>query len=132
MPEQLIAYARHAIIRVPGKPADVTPKEADHLDKIFMIVRSQKGHDFSHYKKNTVLRRIERRMAVNRITETLSIRTLCPGATGRSGNPVQRSSHRGHQFLSGQGGFRSLERKSDPKIVRKQERRSLNTDMGSW
>ncbi len=69
MPEQLIAYARHAIIRAPGKPAVVTPKEADHLEKIFMIVRSQKGHDFSHYKKNTVLRRIERRMAVNRITE---------------------------------------------------------------
>ena len=69
MPEQLIAYARHAIIRVPGKPAEVTPKEADHLEKIFMIVRSQKGHDFSRYKKNTVLRRIERRMAVNRITE---------------------------------------------------------------
>jgi two-component system, chemotaxis family, CheB/CheR fusion protein len=69
MPEQLIAYARHAIIRVPGTPARVTPKEADHLEKIFMIVRSQKGHDFSHYKKNTVLRRIERRMAVNRITD---------------------------------------------------------------
>jgi two-component system CheB/CheR fusion protein len=69
MPEQLIAYSQHAIVRVPGKPADVTPKEADYLEKIFMIVRSQTGHDFSHYKQNTVLRRIERRMAVNRITE---------------------------------------------------------------
>ena len=69
MPEQLIEYARHAIIRVPGKPTEVTSREADHLGKIFMIVRSQTGHDFSDYKQNTVLRRIERRMAVNRITE---------------------------------------------------------------
>ncbi|MDQ7785840.1 MAG: CheR family methyltransferase, partial [Desulfomonilaceae bacterium] len=69
MPEQLIAYARHPIIRVPGTHDQVTSKEADHLGKIFMIVRSQTGHDFSDYKQNTVLRRIERRMAVNRITE---------------------------------------------------------------
>lgn len=69
LPEHLIEYARHAIIRVPGKPTEVTSREADHLGKIFMIVRSQTGHDFSDYKQNTVLRRIERRMAVNRITE---------------------------------------------------------------
>jgi two-component system, chemotaxis family, CheB/CheR fusion protein len=41
MPEQLIAYARQAIIKVLGKPVEVTSKEADHLGKIFMIVRSQ-------------------------------------------------------------------------------------------
>jgi two-component system CheB/CheR fusion protein len=69
MPKQLIEYVRHAIIKVPGKPAELTLKDADHLEKIFIIVRSQTGHDFSHYKQNTVLRRIERRMAVNRITE---------------------------------------------------------------
>jgi two-component system CheB/CheR fusion protein len=69
MPNQLIEYARHAIIKVPGKPAEITLKDADQLEKIFIIVRSQTGHDFSHYKQNTVLRRIERRMAVNRITE---------------------------------------------------------------
>ena len=69
MPEQLIAYARHAIIKVPGKPAELTLKDADHLEKLFIIVRAQTGHDFSHYKQNTMLRRIERRMAVNRITE---------------------------------------------------------------
>ncbi len=69
MPNQLIQYARRAIIKVPGKPVELTLRDADHLDKIFIIVRSQTGHDFSHYKQKTVLRRIERRMAVNRITE---------------------------------------------------------------
>ncbi len=32
-----------------------------------MLIRSETGHDFSHYKRNTIQRRIERRMAVHQI-----------------------------------------------------------------
>jgi len=34
-----------------------------------MLVRSRTGHDFSHYKQNTVYRRVEHRMALNNITD---------------------------------------------------------------
>jgi two-component system CheB/CheR fusion protein len=37
----------------------------EELQAIFALVKARTGHDFSAYKKNTVLRRIERRMAVN-------------------------------------------------------------------
>jgi len=37
------------------------------LKKIFVLLRSQTGHDFSEYKPNTIARRIERRMAVQHI-----------------------------------------------------------------
>lgn len=37
----------------------------EDLAAIFAIVRARTGHDFSSYKRNTVIRRIERRMAVN-------------------------------------------------------------------
>ena len=37
------------------------------LNKIYTILRSQLGHDFSMYKINTILRRISRRMALNQI-----------------------------------------------------------------
>ena len=37
----------------------------DDLRTIFDLVKANTGHDFSSYKRNTVLRRIERRMAVN-------------------------------------------------------------------
>jgi two-component system CheB/CheR fusion protein len=37
----------------------------EELHTIFAIVKAKTGHDFSSYKTNTVLRRIERRMAVN-------------------------------------------------------------------
>ena len=37
------------------------------LEKIAILIRSQTGHDFSRYKKNTIYRRVERRMAVHQI-----------------------------------------------------------------
>ena len=37
----------------------------EELDAIFAVVKARTGHDFSSYKKNTILRRIERRMTVN-------------------------------------------------------------------
>ncbi|MFT5658766.1 MAG: two-component system CheB/CheR fusion protein, partial [Gammaproteobacteria bacterium] len=39
------------------------------LQKIYLILRTQTDHDFSLYKKNTICRRIERRMTVNQINE---------------------------------------------------------------
>jgi two-component system, chemotaxis family, CheB/CheR fusion protein len=68
MPAALIAYVRQAA-KQPGlamKPAHLTDNV---LQKIFAMLRSQTGHDFSQYKPSTVLRRIERRMAVQYVDE---------------------------------------------------------------
>jgi two-component system CheB/CheR fusion protein len=69
MPAQLIAYATHAFGRTP-ETAPATPKAENATKKIFVLLRTQAGHDFSHYKPATIRRRIERRMAVHQI-ETL-------------------------------------------------------------
>ena len=69
MPAQLIVYAAHAFGR-PHQPLGVLPpssKTDNTLKKIFILLRSQTGHDFSQYKPNTIFRRIERRMAVHQI-----------------------------------------------------------------
>jgi two-component system CheB/CheR fusion protein len=49
--------------------AEVTRSAADEeaIGKVLADVRAQTGHDFSHYKRATVLRRIARRMQVNSI-----------------------------------------------------------------
>jgi two-component system CheB/CheR fusion protein len=39
----------------------------NYLPKILMLIRSITGHDFSHYKLNTICRRIERRMALHKL-----------------------------------------------------------------
>src|ERR1044071_5221871 len=42
---------------------------ADHLGRIFLSLRKQMGVDFTGYKLGTLNRRIQRRMALHRITE---------------------------------------------------------------
>jgi len=63
MPAQLIAYATQTF----GKRSKVAPKAESTMKKIFNLLRTQTGHDFSHYKENTIFRRIERRMAIKNL-----------------------------------------------------------------
>jgi two-component system CheB/CheR fusion protein len=63
MPAQLIAYVTQVFGKISYPPA----KAEDVMNRIFNMVFSQTGHDFSHYKKGTITRRIERRMAVHSI-----------------------------------------------------------------
>jgi two-component system CheB/CheR fusion protein len=67
MASQIIAYASHAFGKLPKVAAIKEPKREDYLNKIFVLLRAQTGHDFSQYKPSTINRRIERRMAVQQI-----------------------------------------------------------------
>jgi len=49
---------------------DLADKDEQTLASILAYLKVKAGHDFTHYKRATVLRRIARRMQVNR-TETL-------------------------------------------------------------
>jgi two-component system CheB/CheR fusion protein len=40
------------------------------LNKICVLLRDKTGHDFSNYKENTVIRRVERRMALHQVERT--------------------------------------------------------------
>ncbi|MCP4998663.1 MAG: chemotaxis protein CheR, partial [Hyphomicrobiales bacterium] len=77
MPERLLAYIRHAGGQ--GAAADTAAALTlrNGLPKIIVLLRARTGHDFSQYKKNTIIRRLERRMAVNQIdTITAYLRYL--------------------------------------------------------
>ena len=67
MPEQLIAYVGHAFRSRPQEVVSPQPAATDFLQKIFLLLRTRTTHDFSLYKRNTVQRRVERRMAVAQI-----------------------------------------------------------------
>ena len=67
MPAQLIAYAAHAFGKRSRPVSPSTPRAEDLLKKICILLRAQTGHDFSLYKQNTLVRRVERRMAVHQI-----------------------------------------------------------------
>jgi two-component system CheB/CheR fusion protein len=67
---QLIAYTARSFGKLPRAANVMDAKTESALMKVFILLRSQTGHDFSNYKPGTTHRRIERRMAVQQI-ETL-------------------------------------------------------------
>jgi two-component system CheB/CheR fusion protein len=71
MPARLITYAAHAFGKAGVARPAPTPKAESALNKIFILLRDQTGHDFSQYKPSTIHRRIERRMIVHQI-ETMA------------------------------------------------------------
>ncbi|QHJ08975.1 CheR family methyltransferase [Hymenobacter busanensis] len=71
MPAVLLDYVRRPLLAARPEPEDPdsTTRPAHALQKIFMLIRNKTGHDFSFYKRNTVFRRIERRMNSHQIKE---------------------------------------------------------------
>jgi two-component system CheB/CheR fusion protein len=67
MPAQLVAYVNHAFGKRSRPVSAPAPKAEDTLKKICVLLRAQTGHDFSQYKENTIVRRVERRMALHQI-----------------------------------------------------------------
>jgi two-component system, chemotaxis family, CheB/CheR fusion protein len=65
LPGKLLQIFQH----IPIIKSDFSIENQDQsaLDKIIILLRAQTGNDFSLYKKNTVYRRIERRMSVHKI-----------------------------------------------------------------
>lgn len=65
LPEKLIAFLSHS----PSieQKAEIDDKSKSNLEKVVILLRAQTGHDFSLYKKNTLYRRVERRMNVHQI-----------------------------------------------------------------
>ena len=69
MPAQLLAYTAHCTRKVTGGTTSWVERTGNALNPIFLLLRSQTGHDFSAYKRNTIGRRIERRMSIHQIRD---------------------------------------------------------------
>ena len=66
MPEALLNYVEHPFIRKSQSKENILGKDLDTLTKITLILRDYCGIDFSYYKENTIIRRLERRVSINR------------------------------------------------------------------
>lgn len=69
MPEQLLKYVRHPYVVATSKRDTLMVKISENLQKILLLIRGQTGRDFSYYKETTIIRRVERRMNVNQISD---------------------------------------------------------------
>ena len=66
LPARILAWLKR--MPLAAKPeAAIEAKMRGALDKILVLLRTRTGHDFSFYKKNTLYRRVERRMGIHEI-----------------------------------------------------------------
>ena len=72
MPTTLLSYWHTPVNLQPTSIEQAESKEqAALIREIFTILRLRTGHDFSHYKKATIFRRLTRRMQVHGVTELI-------------------------------------------------------------
>jgi two-component system CheB/CheR fusion protein len=69
MPEALIAYTQRMSGNRDGEIESPNTSTAEGLDVILALLLSRAKSDFRHYRRNMVLRRIQRRMALLRIED---------------------------------------------------------------
>lgn len=65
--EELANYIKHPLIQKNLQIEKEISKNETQLSKIIEIIRSTKGVDFSQYKDNTIIRRLEKRISLNGI-----------------------------------------------------------------
>jgi two-component system CheB/CheR fusion protein len=67
---RLTEFLKHIPVLVSDEPIEI--KDKSSLEKINLLLRTYTGNDFSFYKKNTMYRRIERRMNIHKIDKIAS------------------------------------------------------------
>ncbi|MEW8546406.1 MAG: chemotaxis protein CheB [Candidatus Thiodiazotropha endolucinida] len=66
MPAQLLSYLKHPFT-AKDEYASTMLTDEDGVTRIFALLRESNKIDFTYYKPTTIIRRIERRMAVNQV-----------------------------------------------------------------
>ena len=104
----------------PPTPARPTRRAEDALHDIMVTLRARTGHDFRHYKRATVLRRLERRHAGQRAARPAGLpRAACArDAAGDAGAAAGPADQR-HQLLPRPRGVRGARARGDPRAVRR-------------
>ncbi|MEL4454426.1 CheR family methyltransferase [Lutimonas vermicola] len=66
IPKLLVKYSKNRNLKPIVKPIEVV-RTKDLLEKVYILLRNETGCNFSDYKDSTVIRRVEKRMAINQI-----------------------------------------------------------------
>ncbi len=66
IPSVIEQHIRQLPLVAPSSPNEPTP-ELNGIKTVFRLLNEQYGIDFSHYKPNTVIRRIQRRLSIHQI-----------------------------------------------------------------
>ncbi len=66
MGPELENFLKHPLVNKKQKISSIPDEGVNSLTKVILIIKNYVGIDFSYYKENTILRRLERRVSINR------------------------------------------------------------------
>jgi two-component system CheB/CheR fusion protein len=129
MPEALVDYTRHMRARGRAKNRMRGEEVPAELHEILAVLRSRTGQDFRDYKQGMVIRRVERRMQLHRISRAADYLTyLHENATEVSGLFKELLIGVTHFFRDPEA-FAALKARAIPHIV---EQREDDTPIRIW
>ncbi|MFM0327517.1 CheR family methyltransferase [Caballeronia glebae] len=99
-----------------GKASDTASVAEEVLQKILSTLRARTGHDFRHYKRATVLRRIERRLQVNAVRDLPSYQRFLDTHPDESAALLKDMLIGVTNFFRDRDAFEALEREIVPHI----------------
>ncbi len=67
MPELLIKYVQHSYVKGSLQETQIEESLQDDFSRVLAIIYAQTNRNFQYYKRNTIIRRIKRRMGLRQI-----------------------------------------------------------------
>jgi two-component system CheB/CheR fusion protein len=130
IPSVLMDYIAHSWGALTHIPAlTVLPKHDNCLKKIFLLLRNQTGHDFSHYKPSSIDRRISRRMIIQKLDNIEHYVNYLQNSTTEAESLFRDLLIGVTNFFRDRNVFEALETKVIPKLF---EGKAANSVIRAW
>ena len=141
MPQKLLELSRNArVLRLPaagqlerGIHVDIHEAQAQEAESalrdILLILQQRTGHDFRHYKRATVLRRIERRLQVRGLPDVMAYRNYLEQHGEEAQALLQDMLISVTNFFRDRAAFEALERDVVPQIFQEAKE---NEQVRAW
>ena len=118
MPEKLLNFRKQVRKAPVGPEEKLDNKTINPLQRILTLIRAHTGHDFSLYKQNTILRRVERRMTIHQIEDLAGYATFLRNNTHEIDILFKELLIRVTNFFRDKDAFEILREKILPVITR--------------
>jgi two-component system CheB/CheR fusion protein len=137
IPQKLLqVWGNATSIKLPIEETADSPHTADRaaaaeeaLRDVLGLLRARTGHDFTHYKRATVLRRIERRLQVNGLQDLSAYRDFLRGHTEEASALLKDMLISVTNFFRDREAFEALEREALPPLL---EGRKADDELRAW
>ncbi len=130
MPNELIKYIKHPYIKKNKQQQDsLKIIGEDFLTKVLSIIRTRIGVDFTQYKPNTLIRRIERRISINQMQDAEEYINLLQKVPAEVKTLYKEILIGVTQFFRDTEAFKQLEEQVIPKLFKN---RKLDSPVRVW